>query len=132
MFWRLICLSSLILVLLPNFSHAADQRAILELTLNEINKGEIIVFLRGDDVLTRVADLAEAGLRAVSGLREMIQADNYVSLKSLAPLVSFAINERDLTLRLTAQPSLLGSAVFEFQSERPSDLRYQSLHKYMH
>jgi outer membrane usher protein len=86
MFWRLIRLSSLILVLLPNFSHAADQRAILELTLNEINKGEIIVFLRGDDVLTRVADLAEAGLRADSGLREIIQADNYVSLKSLAPL----------------------------------------------
>jgi outer membrane usher protein len=124
MFWRLIRLSSLILVLLPNYSHAADQRAILELKLNEIDKGEIIVFLRGDDVLTRVADLAEAGLRADSGLREIIQADNYVSLKSLAPLVSFAINERDLTLRITAQPSLLGSAVFEFQSGRPSDLRY--------
>ena len=113
MFWCLGYFLSAVLILLPKALFAEDQRAILELRINDVKKGEVVIFLRESNVLVRVKDLEVAGLTSVAGRRENIRGDEYVLLNSLAPQVTFKIDERDLALSLTVQPSLLGHNILE-------------------
>src|SRR5262249_34454458 len=106
---------------------AADQRAILELSINEVKKGEVVVFLRELDVLVSVKDLEAAGLKSFAGQRENISGDDYVLLASLAPEISFKLDERDLTLSLAAQPSLLGYNLLEIQQNKPTAIVYSDV-----
>src|SRR4030095_1497880 len=122
--FRQVYFISMALFLLPKALLAADQRAILELTINEIKKAEVVVFLREPDVLVRVKDLEAAGIKSFAGRRENIFGDDYVLLSSLAPQVNFKLDERDLTLSLTAQPSLLGYNLLEIQPNKPPDIIY--------
>ncbi|HKW91435.1 MAG TPA: fimbria/pilus outer membrane usher protein [Methylomirabilota bacterium] len=103
---------------------AETERAILQLSVNEVERGEVVVLLRTPDVLLRAADLERAGLRGLAGRRETVAGEVYVSLASLAPAVTFALDERALTLRLTAQPSLLIANVQDFLQSRPPGLIY--------
>jgi outer membrane usher protein len=100
------------------------ERAILQLSVNQVERGEVIVLLKPPDVLLRVADLERAGLRGLAGRRETISGEAYVSLLSLAPAVVFELDERALALRLTAQPSILTTTVQDFLQSRPPDLVY--------
>jgi hypothetical protein len=124
MFWRQVYFTSMVLFLLSKALLAADPRAILELTINEIKKGEVVVFLREPDVLVRVKDLEAAGIKSFAGRREHILGDDYVLLNSLAPQVTFKLDDRDLTLSLTVQPSLLGYNLLEMQPNKPPDIVY--------
>jgi outer membrane usher protein FimD/PapC len=124
MFRRLLYLSSFLVSLLPAIVRAADQRAILELKLNEIKKGEVSVFLSNTDVLVRLKDLQAAGLKSLPEGHEMIRGEPYVLLSSLAPQLTFKVDERDLTLSLTAQPSIMGFNRFDVQPNRPAGIHY--------
>lgn len=103
---------------------AAEQRAILELRINEVQKGELTVLLREVDVLAPLRDLEVAGLKSLRGSREKIGGDSYVLLSTLAPEITFSIDEKDLSLRLTAPPSMLGYNLIEPQSGKPTDITY--------
>ncbi len=86
-----------------------DQRAILTLVVNLIDKGEAFVVLRNLDVLVLGTDLEGAGIRNFTGARETIDGKVYVSLKSLASAgIGFEFDERALTLRVTAPFADLG------------------------
>jgi outer membrane usher protein len=99
-------------------------QAILQWSVNGVERGEVVALLRGADVLVRVADLEQAGVRAFAGRRESVTGAAYVSLASLAPAVTFEVDERALTLRLTAAPALLTTTVQDFLQSRPSGLLY--------
>ena len=124
MFGRHFRISFLLILLLPSVVNAADQRAILELRVNEVKNGEVSVFLRDADVLVRLKDLQAAGLRAQFGRQESLHDEPYVLLNSLAPQVLFKIDERDLSLNLTAQPSILGFHRFDVQPNKPAGIIY--------
>jgi hypothetical protein len=124
MFRRLLYLSFLLVPLLPAIVRAADQRAILEVRLNEVKMGEVSVFLRNTDVLVRLKDLQTAGLKALPEGHEIIRGEPYVLLSSLAPQLTFRVDERDLTLNLMAQPSIMGFNRFDVQPNRPAAIRY--------
>jgi outer membrane usher protein len=98
------------------------QRAILQLTVNLAQRGEVLVILREDDALVRVADLGQAGLRASDGRREMIDGEAYVSLRSLHPRLEYEIDERSLVLQITAQPDLLAPTTVNFRPGPPAGL----------
>jgi outer membrane usher protein len=102
-----------------------EQRAILLLIVNHVDKGEVIVLLRAGDILVRVADLEEAGVRNFSGKRELVAGEMHVSLASLAPGVGFELDERALALRLTAEPALLASTVVDLGVGRPPGIVYR-------
>jgi outer membrane usher protein len=113
------------LTLFPTVSKAEDQQAILELTVNLVEQGESIVILQGTDILIRVSDLEKAGLHNFAGQRTTISNEVYVSLASLAPGVTYAADEKELTLRLTVQPALLGATVVDLQTgQRPPEIIY--------
>jgi outer membrane usher protein len=124
MFRRLFCLGSLVIALLPTVLGAADQRAILELKVNEVKKGEVSVLLRGADVLVRLKDLQAAGLKELPDRHETIRGEPYVLLSSLAPQVTFKVDEKDLTLNLIAQASIMGFNRFDVQPNRPAGIGY--------
>lgn len=96
-----------------------DQSALLDLHVNGLKKVEALVVIRGDDVLSRLADLEAAGLVDIPGRTEVIRGEQHVSLKSLAPTVIFEVDEKDLALRLTVEPSALGSNVINLYRVRP-------------
>jgi len=100
------------------------EQAILQWSVNGVERGEVVTQLRSPDVLVRVADLEQAGVRGFAGRRETVAGVAYVSLASLAPAVTFEMDERALTLRLTATPGLLATTVQDFLQSRPSGLIY--------
>ena len=103
---------------------AHDLRAVLALRVNLRDQGEIRVLLREGDVLARMADLEQAGLQDVAGQREVVAGEPYVSLASLAPTLTYGLDEQTLTLHLTVSPVLLPATVLNLRSDRPPGITY--------
>ena len=101
-----------------------QQRAVLHLTVNLADRGDVIVVLRSPDVLVRVSDLSSAGLLHFAGRQEALASESYVSLASLAPGITYILDEKELVLKLTADPSLFGTAVVNLRNARPEGLVY--------
>lgn len=102
---RLIFFVSLCSLILPTQSlQSAEQRARLEVRVDENRFFTIDVFFRGDDILVRLTDLANVGIRPTGGRIETIHSEPYVSLKSLSRQLSFQLNQTDLALYLRTKP----------------------------
>lgn len=99
---------------------ADEQRAYLALILDEQEKDPVLVVMRGHDALISAADLRAAGLREIGGRHETLPDGEFVSLSSLAPDVTFRIDDEALAIRITAHPRLLDRSVIDLrQSSRP-------------
>ena len=122
---RLAPLCLCLLLLFPRVGAAQDQRAVLQLIVNRVPSGEALVVLRGTDALMSVEALQKAGLRGFGGTRDTIGGDELVSLTSLAPKLTFTVDEIDLRLTLTATPDLLGLTVRDLWSGAPANLVYR-------
>ena len=122
---RLAFLCLFVFLLIPRLAVAQDQRAVLELIVNRVQSGESVVVLRGTDALIGVEALQQAGLRGFTGQRVTVGGTEFVSLRSLAPGVTFAVDEIELRLTLTASPELLGQTVRDLWSGAPADLVYR-------
>jgi outer membrane usher protein len=103
-----------------------QQRALLELSVNGVNRGVALVVLRGDDLWLESDALARAGLRTPGGDREIMDGREFVRIASLAPRIAATFDERALSLDLTADPELLGRTVVELAAVRPRDIEYRS------
>jgi outer membrane usher protein len=121
---RLFRISFFFILISPQILNAADQRALLELKVNEVASGEVGVLLRDADVLIRLRDLQTAGLKTIEGRQETIRGETYVLLSSLAPQLLFKVDDRNLSLNLTVQPAILGFHRFDSQANRPPGLLY--------
>ncbi len=125
-FRLLQALIALLVLLSPSVARAQSQRAVLEILVNQVSAGESLVVLRGSDVLVAVQALTNAGLRVTDGERELVGGQEFVSLSTLAPAVSFSLDERDLRLHITADPGLLGEQVRDLYFGAPKDLVFKA------
>jgi outer membrane usher protein len=102
---------SLIMVWTPDESEssAAGKRVSLALFVNGVDKGVIIAVLRKPEILVLVDDLKSAGLEAVDGEHVIMDGKYYVPLSSLAPKITYTFDEKEIALRITADPTLLGT-----------------------
>ena len=108
---------------LPPDGRPGDQRAILNLSVNLVDKGEVFVVLRGGDILLPVAALEGAGIRDMVGDRETFAGQLHVSLRSLAARgLAFTFDDRALTLKLTAPAAGLGTTVIDLGPRRPDGI----------
>jgi outer membrane usher protein len=114
------------LLLCSSTAWAQNQRAVLELVVNQVSAGESIVVLRGSDVLVPADALVKAGLEGLKGERVEIGGASVVSLSSLAPNISFRLDESELRLYITANPDLLGPQVHNLFTGAPADLVYKA------
>jgi hypothetical protein len=112
----LTCFLLFVFVFRATMLHAADQRARLDLRVNDAKKGQITVIIRGSDILAQLVDLESAGIVVRAGYRESIRGASYVSLQSLTPGVSFELNDSDLSLRLTTKPEASATATKDFST----------------
>jgi outer membrane usher protein len=119
-------LLALLILLSSSTARAQSQRAVLEILVNQVSAGETLVVLRGSDALVSVQALKNAGLQGFEGTREPVGNQEFVSLSSLAPAISFRVDERDLMLHITADPSLLGEQVRDLYFGAPKDLVYKA------
>jgi outer membrane usher protein len=113
----------------PHASESAtieDKPAFLRTSINQIVVGDILVVLRGRDMLVRVPDLEKSGMRVEPGKREKRDEDVFISLASLAPKISFILDEENLSLTITADASLFGAATFDLRAQRPEGIIYAS------
>ena len=99
-----------------------DVPAVLDLTLNTVDKGEIRVLLSGTDVWADVAALQRAGLVSIAGVRRTLGDRLYVRLSSIDPPLRIEVDEASLTLTLTADPSLFGSTTVRLDGSRRAEL----------
>jgi outer membrane usher protein len=108
---------------LPPDGRPGDQRAILNLSVNLVDHGEVFVVLRGGDILIPVAALEGVGIRDMVGDREVFAGQMHVSLRSLAARgLAFRFDDRALTLELTAPAAGLGSTVIDLGPRRPDGI----------
>jgi outer membrane usher protein len=110
----------------PDATTTEDNPAFLRATINQIDLGDVFVILRGKDVLVKVSDLEKPGLRVEGGKREKRDEDLLVSLRSLAPRLTFVFDERALTLTVTADSKLFEGSVFDLQAKRPEGILYDN------
>src|SRR5262249_32862640 len=106
-------------------AHAEGQRAIFDLTVNQQPKGEVFVYLQGQDVYARVSDLQDAGLGSLgSGRTIKVQGDEFVLLASLAPDITYQVDETAFALQLTVSSTLLGATTVNLGFGRPAGMTY--------
>jgi outer membrane usher protein len=106
----------------------AVQRAPLQLVVNDVDKGVVVVLLRGTEVLADLDDLTTAGLVKVGGVPEAIAGKRYVALAPLAPGIAYEVDQVNLALRLTVDPKLLAANEIDLQRQiAPENLTYGTI-----
>jgi outer membrane usher protein len=102
----------------------SGDRAILQLFVNEVDKGEVLTVRRSDDILVRTFDLKAAGVDVSQGRQEFMGKESYTSLASLAPGTSYVFDEKNLVVRLTGQAGLQGTTRLNLSPTAPAGTLY--------
>jgi outer membrane usher protein len=100
----------------------AQDQAIWAFVLNEEPRGDLTVVLTDEGPWVDPAVLTSAGVRDLpQGKRQLFspQTRPFVSLVSLAPQVSFIVDESNIRLLVTVDPSLLGLSEVAISNPRP-------------
>jgi outer membrane usher protein len=121
----LLCVAIAVVAGAGHATVSRDERAVLELTVNGVPRGDVIVVLRGDDVLVPVERLRDAGLVRLTAPSEMLQGSRYVSLRAASSSITFEMDEEALTLALVAAPSVLKETTIDLSASAPKDMRYE-------
>src|SRR5579884_969634 len=97
--WAMLALSLVVSMLPPAASAAAQVRAMLTLRVNTVSKFDVTAKLGDSDVFVMRKDLEDAGLQHLD--YHGAKPDDYVSLQSLRPAVTYNVDDKALTLDLT-------------------------------
>ena len=101
----------------------AAKDAVLEVVLDGEKVGTRFLLLQEGDVLFPRDEFLEIGFaRAPGGIE--LRGRSYVSLRSLAPDVTFELDEGRATLNVTADPRLLRTNVVDFRRPPPGDVAF--------
>jgi len=100
----------------------AAVRAPLELRLNGASRLDVVALLVRGDAWVDARDLTRAGLVRFGGARREVGGVHYVSLVSLAPQLTFTLDERALVLDLEAGPELLPRERVDLAPVRPAGM----------
>jgi outer membrane usher protein len=116
-------LLAIALILRPLPAWAADT-IIVGIVVNEESKGEFFVNLTTEgDFLVRVEDLRSMGFREFTGNVTLLEGEPYISLRSIGG-VTFVFDEKTLTIRITASPTLLPKRTIDFTPQRQPKVYY--------
>lgn len=88
-----------------------ERIAVLRVSLNREPAGDAIVIEKEGEPWVAVESLEGAGLAGFAGRRARIDGADSVMLSSLAPGLTFRLDDRTGTLELTADPELLAKAL---------------------
>ncbi len=115
-----------LLVATPAF---AQQRSIWALVVNDEPKGDIEIVLTAEGPWVDPAALVAAGVRKVpEGRRQVFAPDTIsrVSLASLAPQITFTLDEAEIRLIVSVDPALLSTTELAISNPRPPGWKVSS------
>jgi outer membrane usher protein FimD/PapC len=123
--FRQIVLSFIpVLLLFAVPAPAAAEQLIVRVVLNQEDKGDHFVHQgENGDFLVKSDDVKTIGFRSPSGAVSMINGERCLSLRSMEG-VTYVFNEANLSLDITANPSILGKEIIDFQSEQKESVYY--------
>ena len=121
-----MCLIVALIAAVPQSAFSQGDRSFATIVVNAQNHGEAVVFLRLPDVLIRSKDLESFGVRVAGGTRSICEGAEYVSLRSLAPKITFVFDSDHLTIEISADPALFASHTIDLAAETPTGIRYDS------
>lgn len=97
----------------------AQDVGIFQLFVNLQPKGDVyVVHPRGDEYWMKTADLEAAGLARAAGETRAFSGVPHVRVDTL-PGVVLDVDDRELTISITAKPELLGSQRFDLRGTKP-------------
>jgi outer membrane usher protein len=100
----------------------AQERSIWALVINEEPKGDIEVLLTADGPWVDPSVLVAGGVLTVPGGRRQVFAPDTIArvlLPSLAPQITFTLDEADIRLLIAADPALLSPTELTINNPRP-------------
>lgn len=101
---------------------AAQDRSVWALVVNDVAKGDVEIALIDGIPWLDPASLTSAGIREVpEGERRAVVPGRvpWISLRSLAPLISYRLDEAEIRLLISADPSLLDTTEIAIANPRP-------------
>ncbi len=107
----------------------AQERSIWALVINDEPKGDIEILLTADGPWVDPAVLVAAGvLKVPDGRRQVFAPDTIsrVSLASLAPQITFTLDEAEIRLIISADPALLSATELAISNPRPPGWKVSS------
>ena len=125
-----------VLLLTTRPADAQSREILLPLTFNEVAKGDVSALMQGDDVFMKPADLERFGVtgpmwmrllnfaRLRSGSRKMIGDTEFVSLKALAPYLTFKFDQASLSLAINVAPQFLAPTQLNVELGPPANIVY--------
>lgn len=102
-----------------------EQRALLRLFINTLERGDVTVVIRDDDILIPAFALTGWGIR-LGGQESETATAALLSLNSLAPEIAWALDEEELALQLTVAPGLFETQSIDLALRAPADTEYGS------
>lgn len=105
---------------------ANDQpaRTFVTLRVNAIEQGETVAVLLQNDVLLTASALSKAGVPLGSATHYKLYDDDFVSLASLGPKITFHFDSDDLIVDVNLPPELFGTKTIELAQTRPESFMY--------
>jgi outer membrane usher protein len=89
-------------------SQVAAQSVLLDVSINQVAKGQVLAILKGEDILLKSKDLESVGVSTTDlGTPEIIDGEKYLSLSSLAPAIVYQFDVNLLKLALTSSADRL-------------------------
>jgi outer membrane usher protein FimD/PapC len=111
-------------LLLVDSPAKGDETVILNIVLNQENKGEYYIIMRDDgDFFIKAEDLKKIGFKDLEGEVYEIEGELYVLLSSIRG-IEFHLDEVKLSLEITALPFHFPKQVFDLQHRRLENVRY--------
>ncbi len=89
-----------------------------------MDEGEVLAVVGNGDVLIPRIELQHAGIQGISGSTQTFDGQAYVSLRSLAPGITYTFDEPNLSLKLVAQTQYFGSTVVDMGGYAPPHMIY--------
>jgi outer membrane usher protein len=124
-----IVAAAALLVVGPGTPAFAQERSIWVLVVNDEPKGDVEILLTADGPWIDPSALAAAGVIAMpEGRRQAFAPDTMVrvSLASLAPQITFTLDEAEIRLIVTADPALLRPTEVAVSNPRPPGWKVSS------
>jgi outer membrane usher protein len=116
-------------VLLQALPAAAQERSIWALVVNEEPKGDIEIVLTPEGPWVDPAAIITAGIRTLpDGERRVFAPDTVsrVSLASLAPQITYVLDEAEIRVIISADPTLLSTTSLAISNPRPAGWKVTS------
>jgi outer membrane usher protein len=106
-------------------ARAEQQRAVLDVSINGVPHSQSLVLMDDGQVWIDLESLTSAGVKVPGGDRRPLKDRTLVRLGSLAPRITYELDEAALALRLTVQPSLLQGTRVDLTSQHPEGVEYR-------